>query len=312
MGGLFALMLVGLIGLAAATGWEETIAQVKQLAVWQILALLALSLVNYLFRGLRWHLFSTRLGLPTGLLQNTRHYIGGFAMSVTPGRVGELVRMRWIHRETGWNFERTAPLALMDRASDLVATALILAIALVLSATGISGAVPVVLIALIIAFITTRPALLSTIAALAYRLVGRAPRLFVRIRRAAGSLAKFSNPWVMGAASALGLIGWLAEGFAFYILLVWMGAQIDPWTAIAIFIFATMVGGLIGSPGGLGGAEGAMIGLLLLEGVPVEISVPATLIIRITTLWFAIALGLLVFPVAEKLSNRGIHGLENR
>jgi hypothetical protein len=43
--------------------------------------------VNYLFCGERWHLFSNRLGLPTTLIQDLRHFLGGFAMSVTPGRV---------------------------------------------------------------------------------------------------------------------------------------------------------------------------------------------------------------------------------
>ena len=82
----------------------------------ELALLLLLSLVNYLLRALRWHIFATRLGLALNLVANVRHFLGGFAMSVTPGRVGELVRMRWIRRETGWSFERTAPLVLIDRA----------------------------------------------------------------------------------------------------------------------------------------------------------------------------------------------------
>ena len=70
---------------------------------------------------------------------------------------------------------------------------------------------------------------------------------------------------------------------AFYLLLGWMGTDIGLWTAIAIFAFATIAGNVIGSPGGLGGAEAAMIGLLSLEGVPLEVSLPATAVIRVTT-----------------------------
>ena len=103
LAGLFGLMMIGLIGLAAATGWHETIQQIRKLSMWQVIALLALSLANYLCRGVRWHLFARRLGLPTALAQDLRHFIAGFAMSVTPGRVGELVRMRWLKCETGWN-----------------------------------------------------------------------------------------------------------------------------------------------------------------------------------------------------------------
>ena len=132
--GLLALVTAGLIGLASATGWQETWAQLSRLSVIQVTGLLALSLVNYLLRAFRWHMLAERLGLPTGILQNTRHYLGGFAMSVTPGRVGELVRMRWLRRETGWPVERTAPLVLMDRAGDLAVMALILGLAISLAA----------------------------------------------------------------------------------------------------------------------------------------------------------------------------------
>ena len=312
LGGLFALMIVGLASLAAATGWQETLDQIKRLSWLQIAVLFALSLVNYGFRGVRWHLFATRLGLNTSLTQNMRHFIGGFAMSVTPGRVGELVRMRWIRRETGWSFESTAPLVLVDRASDLAAMALILGLAITLSAGGIGGAVPVTILALMAAYIATRPSLLAGIATLFYRAIGIWPRLFAKLRRAAKSLARFSHPWVIVGAALLGLIGWMAEGYAFHLLLMWMGADIGFWMAVAIFVFATLAGGLTGAPGGVGGAEAAMIALLMVQHVPLEVSVPATLIIRVTTLWFAIGIGLIVFPFAERLSLRGKDALEIR
>ena len=74
---------------------------------------------------------------------------------------------------------------------------------------------------------------------------------------------------------------------------------------MAIFTFSTLAGGLTGAPGGVGGAEAAMIALLALQGVPLEVSVPATAVIRLTTLWFAIGIGLAVFPVAERASLKG-------
>ena len=308
--GLVLLFVAGLIGLAAATGWQETRAQIARLSLWQGAVLLALSLVNYGFRGLRWHLFTRRLGLPTTLGQDMRHFLGGFAMVVTPGRVGELVRMRWLRRETGWTFDRTAPLALVDRASDLAAMALILGLSVSLAATGVTGAVPVTILALMAAYVATRPRLLAGCVTLAHRLIGRLPRLFGRIRAAARSLDRFSGMGAMAPALGLGITGWLAEGYAFHLLLGWMGAEIGLMKAIAIFVFATLAGGLTGAPGGVGGAEAAMIALLALDGVPMEVSVPATAIIRVTTLWFALAVGMAVFPFAERLSLRGADAVE--
>ncbi|MDU8926099.1 lysylphosphatidylglycerol synthase transmembrane domain-containing protein [Alisedimentitalea sp. MJ-SS2] len=304
LGGLFVLVIGGLISLAAATGWEETMAQLAKLGALQIAILLVLSLVNYLFRALRWHIFASRLGLSLTLAQNIRHFLGGFAMSVTPGRVGELIRMRWIARETGWAFERTAPLVLIDRASDLAAMGLILGIALSLAAGGVALAAPVAALAIAASIIVTRPALLAGLATQFYRRTGLLPRLMTRIRRAATSLRAFSHPQTLGFAALLGLIGWLAEGYAFHLLLCWFGADIGFWKAVMIFVFSTLAGGLTGAPGGVGGAEAAMVALLYMEGIPPEVAVPATAVIRLTTLWFAILIGLAIFPHAEAKSTQ--------
>lgn len=308
--GLLLAVFAGLAALAAATGWQQTIDQIAKLGWLQITALLALSLVNYIFRSLRWHIFAQRLGLNTTLVQNFRHYLGGFAMTVTPGRVGELVRMRWLRMETGWRFERTATLMLGDRATDLAAMAVILGGAIALSGSGIAGAIPVAMLALVGALVATRPQLLVTLADVGYRLIGRWPRLFARVRGAARALATFSSATVMGTATVIGVCGWMAEIYAFYLLLGWMGADTTLPVATAIFIFSSIAGSLVGAPGGVGGVEAAMVALLAIEGIPLEISVPATAIIRVTTLWFAIGIGLIVFPFAERFSKKAAHALE--
>lgn len=311
MGGMLGLMLIGLLGAAAATGWDKALAQMTKLGAAQIGALLGLSLVNYLCRAIRWHMLARRLGVPQGAARNMLQFLAGFSMTVTPGRVGELIRMRWISRATGWRIERSAPLALVDRALDLAAMGLLLALSLLLATRAISGALPVALLALLAAWVATRPALLAALAQTGYRATGLFPRLFARIRRAARSLSVFSHGATLGAASLLGLIGWAAEGYAFFLLLQWFGAEVSLGSAIAIFTFSALAGGLTGAPGGLGGAEAAMVALLLLEGVPMEISLPATALIRLTTLWFAIALGLALLPLAETTSKRGAHALED-
>lgn len=308
---LLAVVIAGLIGMAAATGWQETLDQVSKLSLAQVGILLGLSLLSYLARAVRWHLFARRLNTPTTLIGNLRHFLGGFAMLVTPGRVGELVRMHWIRRETGWGLEKSAPLLLIDRASDLAAMALLLAMGLMLSAKGIAGAVPVAAIALLAAFVATRPRLMSYLTGLGYRVLGVWPRLFARVRMAARSLGRFTNPSFMTLTMVIGLIAWVIEGYEFHLLLTWMGADIGFATAMCIFMFATIVGGVTGAPGGLGGAEAAMIGLLTLQNVPLEISIPATAIIRLTTLWFAILVGVVIFPVAERQSIKVRDALEN-
>lgn len=313
MGGLLALFAAGFIGLAAATGWRETWAQVRIVTVWQFGLLLLLSLGNYGLRALRWHLFSRRLGFGLSLASDARHFVGGFAMTVTPARVGELVRMRWLARESGRTVEATAPVILMDRAGDLAALALLLGLSLALATGGgLTGAPVAVVVALAAAIFATRPRLLETVVTRTHAVVRRAPRFFARVRAAVRTMERFDDPRVLVPALALGCAGWFLEIYAFHLLLVWLGADIGLWHAAAIFVFATLAGGVTGAPGGVGGAEAAMIALLVAAQVPLDAAVAATAVIRVTTLWFALVLGLGVFPLAERHSLKARDALENR
>ena len=309
---VFAIFLISTgLALWAASG-EALWHQLSLLGLAQFAVLLGLSLVNYGMRALRWQMFTHVLGARTGLLQMLRHYIGGFALTMTPARLGEVIRIRWVARETGIAAEALTPLILVDRAGDLASTGLLLGFALAMGTGGISGGLPVALLAIIAALVATRPVLFSGLVNISYRLIGRKPRLFARMRRAARSLQSFSRPRIILSALLIGASGWLAEGVAFHLLLGWMGAGLPLWTSVSIFLFAMMTGGATGMPGGVGGAEAALVALLTLEGVPLETSLPATAIIRITSLWFAIGLGIVVFPFAEGISSRTGHALENR
>ncbi len=308
---ILALFLFGMGALAAATGWEETWTYLTRLSFAQVMLLLFLSQWNYTLRGARWHFFTRVLRIGSGFWQDLRHYIAGFAMTVTPGRVGELIRLRWIYLETGAPVERTGPLVLVDRASDMATMGVMLAFTVLAGTAGLAGGMLVAVLAVAAAAVVTRPELLHLAATLAWKTVGRWPRLFAKVRRASHMLKPFSRPAVFVPAMILGGLGWFAEGLSFYLLLKWMGAELPLMTAVGIFLLAMMTGGATGMPGGLGGAEAAMVALLSLQGIPLEISIPATAIIRLTTLWFAILLGLVVLPFAERMARKARHDLEN-
>ncbi len=299
---LFAAFVLGLVGIAAATGWRETVEAFTRLTAAQFSILLALSLVNYLLRCIRWHIYTTAMDIDLSFTSNARHYLGGFALTATPGRIGELIRLRWIWRETGRRPDSTGSLVLVDRAADLTAVGLVLAIAIAFSAAGIQGGWTVAVLSLLVAWLATRPSLFRAAITIAWKTIGKFPRFFAMLRRAATGLAVFSKPPVLIPSTICGMIGWTAEGLAFYFLIIWLGGDIALTTALAIFFFAMLSGSATGLPGGIGGAEAAMIALLTLFDIPLEIALPATAIIRITTLWFAIAVGIVLFPFAERIS----------
>ena len=297
--GLLALFLIGMGGLVAATGWEDTRKALLKINATQLGILLALSLINYLTRAARWHILARALDIPLKLGRNTVFFLGGFALTLTPARIGELIRLRWIKRATGIAMMQSTPIILGDRAADLAGVALLLLVAALSSYGDAGGVYGAVLLAVALAFLATNPRFMAWGVTLLWRSFGRFGRFFAGLRRAAKRLSAFAAPKTSLPVLALSGIGWFAEAYAFYLLLAWLGADIPLWTAVAIFLFAMLGGGASGMPGGLGGAEAAMLVLLSLQNVPLDIALAATLVIRATTLWFAILIGVIVFPVAE-------------
>ncbi len=99
----------------------------------------------------------------------------------------------------------------------------------------------------------------------------------------------------MALAVGIGIVSWAGECLALYVILLGLGAQ----PSLALLneaTFALAAGSLVGSasllPGGIGAAEGTVAAVLdLVAGQPRDIAAAATLLIRVCTLWFGVALG---------------------
>lgn len=300
-------ILLGFIALMAAGivifGWQDAVAAAARLDTGGIGLLCALAGTHYLIRALRWHMMVRADGVRTGAIQNARHFFGGFAMTATPGRLGELIRLRWLGRETGRAPASLLPIVFADRAIEL-ASIVLLIVAMLLAAHLGSGAVWwLVAVAALLVWVACRPDVMERLLVAGWRVSGRRrPRLAARMRGMIRSLHPFMHARVLYPALAIGVFGWALEGVAFWLLLGWLGAPLSLAAAAAIFLVAVLSGALSGLPGGLGGTEATSIALLMLQGVPTETAILATAIIRITTLWFAVLIGFIVFPAAEMRS----------
>jgi uncharacterized protein (TIRG00374 family) len=94
----------------------------------------------------------------------------------------------------------------------------------------------------------------------------------------------------MGVTS-LSVVAWSAEALAFHWILNWMGADIELTFAVFVYALAMLAGAISFMPGGLGGAEAVMVGLLVWKGMSSADAIAATVLIRLATLWFAVAIG---------------------
>jgi uncharacterized protein (TIRG00374 family) len=288
------------MGAVLWAGRSEVLAALKLVSIGAMLTLLGLSLVNYGLRFVRWHYYLHALGCRISLRHDLRIYVGGFALTTTPGKAGEMARSVWL---LPYGVPATMSLAVFfaERIQDFLCI-------LLLAGLGISrlhgggwvmlGGVAAVLSAFIVLFVpTVSRAVLRLLAARHGKMAHVAERIteILRLTRSCLTPARF----LVGLAMGVG--AWGAEGVALYALMAALGHPLPLVPAIGIFAFATLAGALSFMPGGLGGTEVTMIVLLRLFAVSLPVAVSATLLIQLATLWFAVLLGIVALSIRSRI-----------
>ena len=287
-----ALAALGYLGLSLWAGWRAVVAALVQVGPGLLIGLLALSLTNYLLRFLRWARYLALLGTPVPWRVNLNIYFSGFALTTSPGKLGEMLRSVLL-KAHGVPAAASIAAFFAERVSDLLSV-------LVLAALGLWAYAParpvigLVLAAVIGALLLAQwTALITAIDRWALTRQQKWARLLVKLCEIVLHFRRcFSLP-AMSMGLALGVLAWFAEGLGFWWLLGALGHPLPLTTSVFVYAFAMLVGGISFLPGGLGSSEAVMIGLLALHGLPEAAAVSATLICRLATLWFAVALGAL-------------------
>ena len=279
---------------------------------WSFVAALGLALVNYVLRLVRWSLYLAHTGLAVPLRIRVLTFLAGFALSITPGKLGELIKSYLLRESCGIPVTRSAPIVIAERVTDLLAL-LILGLAGV-AFYGVARSMVVAGAAVIaVGFVVLAwPRLAHVVIALVCRprpLQRFAPRLLGMY----DGLATLLRPRPLSWATALALIAWLAECVGFSLIISgFPGAAVPLGLATLIYAATTIAGALSFLPGGLLVTEASMT-LLLIEssgGMDQATAVAATILTRLATLWFAVAIGVIALAVLRRIAPDAMRGLD--
>lgn len=86
-------------------------------------------------------------------------------------------------------------------------------------------------------------------------------------------------------------IAWGMESFSLFLILKGFNLSASPLQANFVYCFSTLVGALSMLPGGIGGTEAGMVGLLAFMGISYGEGLPSVILIRLCTLWAAVLVG---------------------
>lgn len=288
---LVGVLLYGLF--AVYTGLNQIGSSLSRFHVSAFFLALGLACLNYLLRFGKWQYYLARLeirGIPW--LDSLLVFLTGFILTITPGKVGEVFKSAVLAKTHGVPVERTAPIVIADRLTDVIGIVLLILIGGASYPKGLpwalAGAVAVAVGLLFILWQT--PAL--WLCARLERRGGKLTLLVPKLREALTRLRILATPSALVVPTLLSVLAWGSEGAALYTLVSGFGQHMPLTLCVLFYSTATLAGALVPVPGGLGLVEGMLREAMLhLGGVEQGAATAAMILVRLATLWWAVVVG---------------------
>ncbi|MHA2243686.1 MAG: lysylphosphatidylglycerol synthase transmembrane domain-containing protein [Candidatus Hodarchaeales archaeon] len=292
--GLVLAVLVYLI-LILIGNWKQLLKYLALVPISIILIALGLSFMNYLFRFFKWVLFTRSLNLTIPIRYNFKVFFAGLSLAITPAKAGEAIRAFLLRKNSNVDLSKGLASTFSERLIDLLAVT-ILSIGGILILGFKSNYLPIILVILLVIVISVIIFLFDPLYQV-FSVIFHIDQLaFIgknidRFR--SDVLVTFHLSTFLGAL-ILGIIGWSFECLSF--MLIAQSLHISMSFQMATFIYTTssIIGAISFLPGGLGLMEGGLEFFLMdLLQTDYTLSVALTLLIRFTTLWFGVGIGLI-------------------
>ena len=281
----------------------RTVADALQGFGWSavLFALLASSL-NYLLRFAKWELCLRWLEIrgegegrapQLGLGRSFVIYIAGLSMSVTPGKVGEVLRSVLLKASDGVPFARTAPIVVADRATDLIALVLLSLVGVAQYREILPWVIATAILVGLGIVVLGSPKLFESLLRVGARLPAVGP-LFSKAEAMVEASERVLRLRALLPLTLLSVVGWGLECFGYWLILdAFPGVEAPLLPCVFAWAATTIVGALSFLPGGLGATEVSLGALVpkIAVGASAAVAVASTLLIRLCTLWFGVILG---------------------
>jgi uncharacterized protein (TIRG00374 family) len=262
------------------------------------------ALASFVLRYVRWRWLLDRRDIQIRWVSGFLAYVSGFALTASPGKIGELVRIRYFGA-MGVPPDQVIACFVFERLLDLVVV-LLLSMLLAGFAPGTALAFAFVAAVIIAVIVLSRSATLwiSMAQRLGETRCHGLAKLLLNMGRGFTGAMSFFRPRELVVGMTLGLAAWSIQSFGCVYLLHKLGMAVPLLAAFAIYPLALLIGAASMLPGGIGTTEAAIVFLLHGFGVPLEDAAIAAIGMRLSTLWFAVALGFLAIPILEFVARK--------
>jgi len=262
--------------------------------------ILLLAPLNYLLRYLKWNYFLKESGLYPDPAVNRYIFLSGLSMTITPGKIGELIKCYLLKEHIGAPVSATSSIVMAERVTDGIAMIILAAVGSLSYAYGsyvlLIAALALGFAVLIFQFDSLFDYFTSLLSRLKYlKSVSEFMKSFQRNAKV------LFTPKSLLVATGLGVISWGFEGFVVYLAVLAFGGNISVLGSIFVVSISSILGAVSALPGGVVVAEGSIMAILIFTGLSPEMAAATTMVTRFSTLWLGVGIGIVGLYLTQKV-----------
>ena len=281
------------LGLSIYADYSKVIGALEKFNWIWLPVVLLLSFTNYCVRFAKWHYYLHVLDIKLKVRDSFSVFMSGLVMSVTPGKMGELLKSYLLKQINGTPISRTAPIIFAERITDFLSLVLISLIGAFSFNVGKAASIAVaVFFSLLVILLGQRKWMFSLFGFFErFKFIKKHIEKIHSAYESAYEMLKFRNLIKMIIVS---LASWFFECLGYFIILRNFDStfHVTLWWASFSYAFGTIIGAVTMLPAGLGVTEVSFTSMIIGQGASMDIAVASTFLIRVVTLWFAVFVGI--------------------
>ena len=230
-------------------------------------------------------------------------FISGFALGVTPGKVGELIKSQLLKNKFHIPRTKTAPLVIVERFYDFFAIAII-------SLFGILVFEYSIYIFGILAIGISIFLIVTSSEKIFLKFLNKIEKIkFLKsfsneLPKSFNVIQKSTRGKIFPLSIILSVIFWFLDSMIAYLTLLSFGIDIiDYFVLMSIYTSSIILGVISFLPLGIGVVEGSLVGFLSINGIEFHLATAVVVFIRFFTRWIGVMAGFIGLKFSNILSD---------
>ena len=263
----------------------------------------SLIIITISLKFLRWHIYLRQLKIVLDLKNSILIFLSGFIMSISPGKIGELLKAFLIKDKFNISKSRTLPIILAERISEFIALIILSTIGIIIYKFEVTNFV----IPFLAIFLFLIIGLKKNVRSKLLQKFVKSSFLKSRINKIEifnSSMFELFKPIIFIKVQLISLFAWVVEFYCFYIIIDSLGKNVDLVFTTFVYSVSMIIGAVSMLPGGIGTTEASLVYQLVQSGITESNAITTTFVIRIVTLWFSVILGFLAYIIYLKKNDK--------